>query len=97
LGVDDLLVAGNSVAEITEVRERMNQRFILSDQGKSEYYLGVEILSLDENTLLLHQTAYAKKMYRCRIFLEKHRIFLKNLTPNIKTENGKPQTLNPKL
>jgi hypothetical protein len=60
--VDDLLVAGNSVAEIKEVRERMNQRFVLSDKGTLEYYLGVEISSLDENTLLLHQTAYAKKI-----------------------------------
>jgi hypothetical protein len=60
--VDDLLVAGNSAAEITEVRERMNKRFILSDQGKLEYYLGVEISSLDENTLLLYQTAYARKI-----------------------------------
>ena len=40
----------------------MNKRFILSDQGKLEYYLGVEISSLDENTLLLHQTAYARKI-----------------------------------
>ncbi len=32
--VHGLLVAGNSVAEITEVRERMNQIFILSDEWK---------------------------------------------------------------
>jgi hypothetical protein len=60
--VDDLLVTGNSVEEITEVRERMNQRFILSDQGKLKYYLGVETSSVDENTLFLHQTAYARKI-----------------------------------
>ncbi len=42
----------------------MSKRFILSDSdpGKLEYYLGVEISSLDENTLLLHQTAYARKI-----------------------------------
>jgi hypothetical protein len=40
----------------------MNKRFILSDQGKLEYYLGVEISSLNENTLLLHQTACARKI-----------------------------------
>jgi hypothetical protein len=60
--VDDLLVAGNSVKEINKLRERMNERFILTDQGQLEYYLGVEISRLDENTLLLHQTAYAKKI-----------------------------------
>ena len=60
--VDDLLVAGNSVAEINKLRERMNERFILTDQGQLEYYLGVEISRLDDNTLMLHQTAYAKKI-----------------------------------
>jgi hypothetical protein len=34
--VDDLLVAGNSVSEITKVREQMNKRFILTDQGELE-------------------------------------------------------------
>jgi hypothetical protein len=41
--VDDLLVAGNSVSEITKVREQMNKRFILTDQGELEYYLGVDV------------------------------------------------------
>ena len=36
--VDDLLVTGNSVAEIKAVRDRMNERFILTDQGLLEYY-----------------------------------------------------------
>jgi hypothetical protein len=40
----------------------MNGRFILTDQGRLEYYLGVEISKLDENTLSLHQTAYVKKI-----------------------------------
>jgi hypothetical protein len=40
----------------------MNERFILTDQGQLEYYLGVEISRLGENTLILHQTAYAKKI-----------------------------------
>jgi hypothetical protein len=60
--VDDLLVAGNSVEEITKVREQMNKRFLLTDQGELEYYLGVEVTKIDQNTLLLHQTAYAKKI-----------------------------------
>jgi hypothetical protein len=59
--VDDILVTGNSVAEIIAVRDRMNARFILTDQGRLEYYLGLEISKLDENKLLLHQTAYLKK------------------------------------
>jgi hypothetical protein len=60
--VDDLLVAGNSVDEIAKVREQMNKRFFLTDQGELEYYLAVEVSKIDENTLLLHLTAYAKKI-----------------------------------
>ena len=48
--INDLLVSGNFVAEVTAVRVRMNERFILTDQGRLEYYLGVEISKLDENT-----------------------------------------------
>jgi hypothetical protein len=38
--VDDLLVTGNSVAEMA-VQEKMRCKFILTDQGELEYYLGV--------------------------------------------------------
>ena len=31
--VDDLLVTGNSIAEIEALRKRMNKRFLLTDQG----------------------------------------------------------------
>ena len=62
--VDDLLVtlAGNSIAEIEALIERMNKRFILTDQEKLQFYLGSERSRLDDNTLLLHQTAYAMKI-----------------------------------
>ncbi len=60
--VDDLLVTGNCKSAINEVKERMNRRFVLSDQDYLEYYLGVKISHLDDKTLLLHQTAYAKKI-----------------------------------
>ena len=51
--VDDLLVTGNCKSAINEVQERMNKRFVLSDQDYLEYYLGVEISHLDEKKLLL--------------------------------------------
>jgi hypothetical protein len=60
--VDVLLVAGNSVLGITKVRDLMSKRFILTDQGELEYYLGLEVSKIDQNTLLLHQTGYAKKV-----------------------------------
>ena len=52
--VDDLLVTGNSVTEIAAVQEKMKSKFVLTDQGELEYYLGVEVSKIDQNTLLLH-------------------------------------------
>ena len=62
--VDDLLVTGNSVEEIAGIQEKMKSKFVSTDQGELEYYLGVEVSTVDENTLLLHQTGYAKKMFQ---------------------------------
>jgi hypothetical protein len=60
--VDDLSVTCNSIEEITEVRETMNERFVLIDQGPLEYYQGVEATKPDENTIMLHQTGYRHKV-----------------------------------
>ena len=60
--VDDLLVTGNSIEEIAAVKEKMKEKFAMVDQGQLQYYLGVEISRPDENTLFLHQTAYAKRV-----------------------------------
>jgi hypothetical protein len=60
--VDDLLVTGNSVKEIATIQEKMKRKFVLTDQGELEYYLGVEVSKINESTLLLHQTGYAKKI-----------------------------------
>ena len=39
--VDDLLVTGNSVDSC--IQEKMKSKFVLTDQGELEYYLGVEV------------------------------------------------------
>ena len=53
ISVDSYSVTGNSVDEITVIRERMNRRFTLIDQGQSDNYLRVEISRLDE----IHENA----------------------------------------
>ena len=60
--VDDLLVNGNSILKINEVREIMNQSYCLIDQGHLEYYLRVEVTQSDENTLMLHQAGFINKI-----------------------------------
>jgi hypothetical protein len=52
----------NQQSKKSEKLERINKRFVLSDQDHFEYYLGVEISHLDDKTLLIHRTAYATKI-----------------------------------
>ena len=60
--VDDFVVTGNSASEINKVKEVMNERYRLTDQGHLEYYLGVEATQPDANTLMLHQAGYINKI-----------------------------------
>ena len=60
--VDDLLVTGNLAASIEDVKTQMGNRFEFTDQGKLEYYLGVEVTQEDDHNLLLHQQGYIKKV-----------------------------------
>lgn len=59
--VDDLLVTGASVADITEFKEQMASRFDMSDLGKLTYYLGIEVLQ-GHGYIQLKQKGYAKKI-----------------------------------
>ena len=92
--VYDLLVTGNFVADIKAVRDRMNEKCILTDQGPLEYYLGVEISKLDENTLLLHQTAYVKKILNNFNMSECNSIKTRDLNLSLMDS---PEEVDPKL
>jgi hypothetical protein len=45
---------------------KMKSKFILTDQGDLQYYLGIEVSKMDENTLPLHLMEYAEKIYIVR-------------------------------
>jgi hypothetical protein len=57
----ELLVTGNSVEEIAAVQDKVKNKLVLTDKKELENYLGV-VSKIDENTLLLHQIGYAKKI-----------------------------------
>ncbi len=46
--VDDLLVTGNSLDAIEQVKTLMGERFEFTDQGCLEHYLGNEVSRVDE-------------------------------------------------
>lgn len=59
--VDDLLVTGTSYQAIQEFKARMSDTFEMSDLGRLNYYLGIEVVQ-NENGITLKQERYAKKI-----------------------------------
>lgn len=58
---DDLLITGISVNVIKEFKQEMSNQFDMSDLGKLEYYLGIEV-EQGNDFIELKQSAYARKI-----------------------------------
>ncbi|KAF5811547.1 putative RNA-directed DNA polymerase [Helianthus annuus] len=43
--VDDIVVTGNSVAEIEKVKQNLKTKFLIKDLGMLQYFLGIEVLT----------------------------------------------------
>ncbi|GJR68716.1 zinc finger, CCHC-type containing protein [Tanacetum coccineum] len=59
--VDDIIVTGSSEKQIQEFKVRMNSIFEMSDLGKLNYYLGIEVKE-EENGIIIKQESYARKI-----------------------------------
>lgn len=59
--VDDLIVTGTNVTEISKFKQQMSAEFDMSDLGLLSYYLGIEV-SQKEGRICLKQAAYAKRV-----------------------------------
>jgi hypothetical protein len=60
--VDDLLIAGASKSDITALKDKLKERFKMSDLGACHFYLGMEVIrDRPRRTLRLSQEAYLRK------------------------------------
>jgi len=59
--VDDLVISGPSVNDITKFKTEMKKKFSMSDLGLLSYHLGIEVKHGDDG-ITLSQYAYAKKI-----------------------------------
>ena len=50
--VDDIVITGNNVQAINEVKAFMGSKFLIKDLGKLKYFLGIEVLNSDGNMFL---------------------------------------------
>ena len=67
--VDDLVIAGSSLEAIEELKKALENKFILDDRGKLEWFLGMEIIA-DSEKITLDRKGTLKASSRnlaCRI------------------------------
>ncbi|KAG8479260.1 hypothetical protein CXB51_029862 [Gossypium anomalum] len=61
--VDDLLITGNDMDMINDLKGVLNQNFKMKDLGDLRYFLGIEILRSQEG-ILLNQLKYAQDLIK---------------------------------
>ncbi|KAJ0528553.1 putative RNA-directed DNA polymerase [Helianthus annuus] len=59
--VDDIVVTGNSVDEVSKIKGILNSNFQIKDLGKLKYFLGIEVL-YNESGVCLNQRKYCLEL-----------------------------------
>ncbi|TYK15887.1 gag/pol protein [Cucumis melo var. makuwa] len=63
LYVNDILLIGNEVGHLTDIKEWLATQFQMKDLGNAQYILGIQIVQNRKNkTLAMSQTSYIDKM-----------------------------------
>ncbi|KAA0058461.1 gag/pol protein [Cucumis melo var. makuwa] len=63
LYVDDILLIGNDVGHLTDIKKWLATQFQMKDLGNAQYVLGIQIVQNRKNkTLAMSQTSYIDKM-----------------------------------
>lgn len=64
LYVDDIIITGDNVEEISQLRDDISIRFEMKNLGEVECFLGLEVLKLDRG-YFISQSRYAKNLLVC--------------------------------
>ena len=59
--VDDLLVTGDSLKIVKEIKEKLKQVFKMKDLGELRYFLGIEFARSNQG-ILMHQRKYTLEL-----------------------------------
>jgi len=52
--VDDLIIAGHDISRINTLKQALNKKFDMTDLGRVENLLGIEIRHLEDGSIFLH-------------------------------------------
>ena len=84
LYVDDLLVTGNSLENLSKFKELMMKEFEMSDLGKLSYFLGMEF-QMSKQGMVLHQKKYVNEILK-RFRMDDSNPASSPVEPNLKLE-----------
>ena len=56
--MDDLIIAGHDIDRINVLKKALNKKFDMTDLGRAENLLSIEIRYLEDGSIFLHQTRY---------------------------------------
>lgn len=85
LYVDDLIITGDAIALIKEIKKQMSQVFEMKDLGELSYCLGLEIWR-DSRQTFLSQGKYAKGLLE-RFRMDQYKLATVPLQQNIKLQS----------
>ncbi|GJS85872.1 ribonuclease H-like domain-containing protein [Tanacetum coccineum] len=60
--VDDIVLTGNNINEINNVKKFLSSKFKIKDLGELKYFLGIEVLKTDKGGLCLSQRKYCLEL-----------------------------------
>ena len=86
LYVDDLLVTGNSLQNLSKFKELMTKEFEMSYMGKLSYFLGIEF-QITKQGMVLHQRKYVKEILK-RFRIDDSNHASSPVEPNVKLEKN---------
>jgi len=72
--VDDIIIAGNSASQIQQLTTKLHTAFPLKQLGHLDYFLGLEIKYLPNNSILMTQSKYIRNLLHKTHMDEDHSI-----------------------
>lgn len=60
--VDDLIVTGNSDAEISKITRHLDREFSIKNIGNVNYFLDIEVKRISQSEVMLCQTKYIREL-----------------------------------
>lgn len=62
VSMDDIIITGSSISLIQHLTSQLNSKFSLKQLCSLDYFLGIEVITLSDKSLLLTQSKYIRDL-----------------------------------